>query len=134
MSVQPGITTTEFWNRGAQLSMGLSVGVTPMTVAENSPTGYGMTADGFCIPCATTGVDSLCSTPGSTGATNPIVKCEYNQLHNCQHASLNDCYGNATKAGLVTSMEAKPFDAVMKISFVQPTYGTAFQTMMAGQL
>ncbi len=131
MALHPSLTTTGFWNQSAQMAL---KSPPPLSVPSQNALGYGMTADNLCLPCSTTGLDSLCSTPGPTGATNPIVPCKQDQLYHCQHATLEQCYGNATKAGLVHGLSAQPYHQVIQTAFSQPTYGSAFQTMMAGRL
>lgn len=133
-SLAPGLSTTDFWNQGAQMAAEATFGLSSMSVPLNDPIGYGVTPNGFCLPCATSGYNSLCSTPSATGKTNPIVPCVTGQVFHCKHPTMQDCYGNNTKAGLVAGLAPQPYGAVMMTSFAQPTYGTAFQTMMSGQL
>lgn len=134
MALHPGLTTTGFWNQEAQMqSAGAPRSFAP-SASRDAASGYGMTSDNLCLPCATRGLDSLCSTQSRTGGTNPIVPCEKGELYQCRYQTLDQCYGNATKAGLVAGMSRQPYSKVMETAFHQPSYGTAFQTMAAGKL
>jgi hypothetical protein len=142
MSVTPGLTTTGFWNREAQLAAPphltvVEYGMVPRLSATAGSSGgeqrYGMVKTGACVLCN----GSLCGgVDPSSGRPLPEKPCAGQSIpFNCYYPSMDACYaGNDTRSAMVAGLTATPFTKVMEVSYAQPSYAEAFQTMLAGKL
>ncbi len=130
MSVQPGLTTTGFWDQQAQLRAPQPDPTIEYGLSGSAPgVKYGRLRGGACIECT----DALCGgVSSSTGdplawrpCSNNPPPCYYDSMQLCQH-------GKEARTTMTSAMSSMPFGHVMVTSFSQPNYAEAFQTFSTG--